>query len=202
MLALLLPIAIATGLQEGDTWVSELTIRYVQQSEGIDFKRQSRLAFHVITVTTESTTIRVDSTPLPADATKPVQETFVFSPGGALLSSEITANQDLARVHRMEWTAAEPKQAISWARSWPTRSDLIEAKVTVRPTARTTKDATMRITYLESGKQKGAATAKLITGLPIIEDFEASLNDSIVPGAKKPGVVMVSERLKEIHLQQ
>ena len=86
MLALLLPIALATGLQEGDTWVSELTIRYVQQSEGIDIKRQSRLAFHVITVTTESTTIRVDSTPLPADATKPVQETFVFSPGGALLS--------------------------------------------------------------------------------------------------------------------
>ena len=201
MLALLLPIAFATGLQEGDSWVSELTVRCVQQAEKIDSRRVSRLLYSVIGVTAEFTTINVDVSPIPDDKSKPVRQVLVFNSGGVLVNRENTTNLDLARVRRMEWTAAEPRQGISWSRNWPAKSDLLESKVTVKPTMRTEKDVTMLVNYLESGKSKATATVKVVAGLPIIEDFEGTIMGSSVPGAKKPAVLIVSENLKELHLR-
>ena len=200
ILAFLFPIALSGELQEGDRWTTERTIHFIQESDHVDVNDVDKLDYQVVRVVAAETTIALNTTPMANSRTKKSKRITVFHPNGTLISDEDSSNLDLERINRMEWTALEPRKALSWSRNWRASSTLVEAKVTVKPTSRTTTDTTLLVTYVEGEKTKAVATIKVFNELPVIEDLALTINNADIPGSTKPGSLIVTEKLIEIHV--
>jgi hypothetical protein len=200
MIALLVSILFSNSVQEGDRWTMERTMRFVQESDHVDVKRIDKVSYQVLQAGTELTAISCEMTPVGSIDTKPVKKVISFKPNGFLISREDESDDNVERINRMEWTATEARQGISWSRDWRASGGLLEATVTVKPTSRAAQDTTMLVTYKEGTNAKCVATIKVFNNVRIVEDLGATINNVIVPGATKLGSLVVTEKLKEIHL--
>ena len=200
MLALLVGWVMSNSVQEGDRWTVERTMQYVQEIEHVDVKNVDKLKFLVLEASPETTAISCEVIPVESSTTKASKKVNSFKPGGVLQSREDTSDLNLARINRMEWTATEARQGIEWSRNWPASSDLLEAKVNVKPTSHSATDTTLLVTYKEGENTKCVATIKVLNRVRVVEDLALTINNVLVPGATKPGSLIVSEKLKEIQL--
>ena len=158
MVTLLVSLWVFSGFQEGDHWTTERTIQFAQADAKVDSPTRNRMTYRVVRVEAAMFAIQTGVVPAGDAKAKPLIAINIFKPSGALVSKEDTSDLNLARIQRMEWTALEERKGISWSRSWSSSSNLIEAKVTVKPTARTPKDTTLLVTYDEGGVRKGTGT--------------------------------------------
>ena len=200
MVTALICLWVSSGFQEGDRWTTERTLQVVSSDEKVDSTTKERVQYRVVRVEAALFAIQTDIASASYPKAKPITSITVFKPNGALISNEDTIDLNLERIRRMEWTALEERKGISWSRSWPSRSSLIEAKVIVKPTARTQKDTTLSIIYQEAGITRGTGTIKILNDVPVIEELSVTLKPVEVPGSTKPGRLTVSETLKEIHI--
>ena len=200
MVTLLISLLVSTSVQVGDRWTTERTFRVIQESEHIDVKTVEKLSYSVLQAGTEVTAISCERTPVPSAGEKPVKKTLTFKPNGFLLSREDEPDENFERMNRMEWTATEARQGISWSRDWPASGNLLEAKVSVKPTSRTLDDTTMAVTYKEGLVTKCVATIKVLNRVRIVEDVGMTVTGVLVPGASRLGDLVVTDKLKEIHL--
>ncbi|MDR3690902.1 MAG: hypothetical protein P4L46_16100 [Fimbriimonas sp.] len=185
----------------GDHWTAERTVRLLQEPDHLDQATVTTLNYRVAYAGADGFQIETKGgSPSASDAKSPAQK-FDFRSNGTLISSEDTKDPDLERVRRMVWTATEDRKGLSWSRTWPAVGGLIGADVSVKPSSKTATDTTFAVTYVEAGKTKGAATVKVFNRVRIVEDLSLSLNDVTIPGHVKPGSMVVTEKLKEIHLQ-
>jgi len=200
MVAVFVCILLSTSVQQGDRWTTERTMRYVQEQEHIDVKRVDRLSYEVLQAGTEVSSLScVTASGSPSDS-KPLKKILSFKPNGFLLSREDEPDENVERVNRMEWTATEARQGISWSRSWPAAGNLIEARVIVKPTSRSANDTTMLVTYKEGLVTRCVATIKVLNSVRIVEDLGLTINNVLVPAASKLGSLIVTNKLKELHL--
>ena len=139
MVALLISFFVSTSVQEGDRWTTERTFRYIAEAEHIDVKKVEKLSYSVLQAGTEVTAISCEQASIPLAGERPVKKILTFKPNGFLFSREDEPDENIERLNRMEWTATEARLGISWARDWPASGNLLEAKVTVKPTSRTSK---------------------------------------------------------------
>ena len=200
MLAILVPFLLSTALQEGDRWTIERTTGYTQASGRADAKNVDSLSYRVLQAGPEFTAVSCEVIPTESSRSKPSKRVTSFKPNGVLLSREDASDPNIERISRMEWTATEARQGIAWSRNWPTSSDLLEAKVIVKPTARAVDETTMSVTYKEGEAVKCVATIKILNNVRIVEDLTVTISNVEVPGSTKPGSLFVTEKLKEIHL--
>lgn len=200
MVTLLVSLWVFAGFQEGDRWTTERTIQLTRSDAHVDSTTRSRITYRVVRVEAAMFAIQTGVAPAGDAQAKPLLATNIFKPSGALVSKEDTSDLNLARIQRMEWTALEERKGISWSRSWTSSSNLIEAKVTVKPTARTPKDTTLLVTYDEGGVRKGTGTIKVLNDVPVIEELRLTLNKVEGYGSIQPETLTVIETLKEIHI--
>ena len=131
---------------------------------------------------------------------KPAKKLVSFKPNGSLLGIEDEPNETMGRISRMEWTATEARQGIEWSRKWPASSNLLEAKVTVRPTSKTAKDTTLTVTYKEGMVTKCTGVINILNNVRVVEDAIITIYGAPGLASAKPTGITVTDRLKEIHL--
>ena len=200
MVTLLSALWVLNGFQEGDRWSIDRTIQFVRPDGHTSVSDADQVNYRVVRVEAQFYALKTDVIPGPGSHSKHSSVTTIFKPGGSLMSPEDTSNLDLERVRRMEWTALEQRKGISWSRNWPSRSDLIEAKIIVKPQARTLKDTTLLVTYKEGDLTKAVATVKVLNRASVIEDLAVTINQTTREGSLEPGSLVVTEKLKEIHV--
>lgn len=200
MVAVLIAFVVSNSVQVGDRWVIERTLRFVQEAEKVEVKRVERLSYQVVQAGTELTAISIDTRSVSPPSDVPVKRVFTFKPNGFLLSREDESDENAGRLNRVEWTATEARQGISWSRDWPASGALLEAKVSVRPKNRTLEDTTMAVTYKEGAVARCVATVKVLNRVRIVKELAATISGALAPGATKPGDLFISDKLKELHL--
>ncbi len=199
MIALLL-MFLDTSVHKGDSWVTERTFSYLQSSGNVDQSSVERLEYSVVAVGQEKTIWSTSATPKISTPTTPKLLRFEFRPSGVLLSQEDASNPDLERVNRIVWTCLEDRKGLSWSRKWPDIGNLVSAEVEVKPASKTDSDKTYHVTYREAGTTRGVATVKVFNQVRIVEDFSLTLNNVRLSGNLSTGSLVVTEKLKSIHL--
>jgi len=200
MIAILASIALFSGFQAGDTWTSERTFKYLQDADHIDAKVVEKLVYTVVEAGAERTIIGCEETTTSPTRSKPTKKKTAFSPSGVVLTREEQLDPTIGRLNRMEWTATEARQGISWSRNWPAGGNLIEAKVLVKPVARTKDSTTMLVTYSEGKEIKCTANIVVLNDVRVVDSVSVTFAKAQVPDSSKLGTCEISEKLKELHL--
>ncbi len=155
-----------------DRWTTRRTRHITQDLDHVDTTSVESLSFSVQRADGELTIIASSISERGSASETRAKLVLAFRPTGALASAEPIIDPDAERINRIKWTALETRQGISWSRNWPAIGNLLEAKVTVRPTARTLTDKTVSVTYTENGQTKCLGTIKISTQGEISEKKE------------------------------
>ena len=185
----------------GDHWTTERTMRLLQEPDHVDSKSIDRLEYRITEAGQERTILSVKTTSTGDVKTPPHTEEYGFKPNGVLVGLEPSLEPNLERINRMVWTALEVRNGLSWSRKWPIIGGLPPANVIVRPTSKTSELITMSVTYQENDITKGVATVKVFANAHIVNDLSLTINSVPIPGHVKPGSLVVTEKLKELHLK-
>lgn len=201
MIAILLFFLADPSVVKGDHWTTERTMRLIQDTDHIDQRSVDKLDYLVESSDPEGFEVAIKVTPETGSTSKASTYRYAFTTNGLLLNKEDATDPNVERMNRMIWTSLEDRKGLAWARTWPAIGGLLGGNVLVKPTSRTRDDVTYAVTYIESGKSKCAATIKLFSAARIVEDLALSINDVDIPGYIKHGSLIVTEKMKEIHLR-
>lgn len=200
MTALLVLLALADqSLATGDAWTIERSYRFLKPETGIDFTHVERTDYKVVkpgtidaTWSLTATKFGDDVVPSPKENT-PRTARLTFNAAGVPTSAEDTVDRLRARVERIQWCAAEPRQGVSWTRKIPLSPALPAAKVTVRPTSQDRR--TLAVTYLEDGGVKGEATVTLAPDKAIVASLKLTFVGLTPPGGNEIVSIAVNQSL-------
>jgi len=201
MIALLFALAVDSTLRQGDHWITERTIRLIQEPDHVDQTSVDKLDYKVELSNEEGYVVSMKVTPGHDSAAKDASVRWSFKPNGLFLGKEDATDANTERINRMVWTALEDRKGLSWSRTWPAIGGLVGAEVIVKPASKTSEDITLSVSYKELGKVKAVATLKEFSEVRIVEDLALSINDVEIPGHAKTGSLVVAEKMKEIHLR-
>lgn len=182
------PLQAPVPLQAGDTWASERSYRYVNEEEEVDYADIERATWTIGEVDRDGVTVQLVraliGTRFGEDLVKPPKDSVAENRKVRIGRDGFPADEvDLQnpirlRVDRMMWAAMEPRQGLSWNRSFKAAAPLLSAKVTIKPLPEARRYS---VVYSE-GDVRGEGVVVLDPERNIPIEMSLTLRDVVLPG--------------------